>query len=584
MIHRLASDLPSFKTLTFQPGLNILLADKSEGATDRQSRNGAGKTSFVELLHFLFGGDPRQGSIFRSKALCDSTFEALADVGGHPVSVARSGAKPSSVKLSQCDHLSLNAGLVPSSNAEIVRNEEWKRILGHHWFSLPQEGDDGRFGPSFRSLFSGFVRRHGDGGFENPIQHASKQQIWDQQVSASYLLGLDWRIGSRFQELRERQRSMRALRSAVRSGDLGRYLGRAPELRTQLTLTDSKVEQLRTQLSAFEVVPQYAELEQEASRLTDEIGSMAEQNVADQVLVQELNAALDVEEPPALDDLEALYGEAGIVLPGLVHRRLADVQRFHRAIVENRRVHLDAELQSARQRMKERDSRSLELDERRKQIMQTLNSGGALEHYTALREELARLQGESEVLRQRLADAERLDATKAELDMERTRLVTALRTDIHEREETVRDAILRFEELSKSLYERAGSLTIAETQNGPSFEVHIDAERSRGITSMQIFCFDLMLVEICAQQGRFPGFLVHDSHLFDGVDERQVAKALQLGAERAERDGFQYIVTLNSDALPTEGFAGGFDARDHVLDTKLTDATDTGGLFGIRFN
>lgn len=35
MIRRFGSDLASFN-LTFKPGLNILLADKSEGANDRQ--------------------------------------------------------------------------------------------------------------------------------------------------------------------------------------------------------------------------------------------------------------------------------------------------------------------------------------------------------------------------------------------------------------------------------------------------------------------------------------------------------------------------------------------------------------------
>jgi uncharacterized protein YydD (DUF2326 family) len=33
-----------------------------------------------------------------------------------------------------------------------------------------------------------------------------------------------------------------------------------------------------------------------------------------------------------------------------------------------------------------------------------------------------------------------------------------------------------------------------------------------------------MLTEISLKNGRGPGFLVHDSHLFDGVDERQIAK------------------------------------------------------------
>ena len=583
MIHRLASNLPTFKTLTFKSGLNVLLADKSEGASDRQSRNGAGKTSVVELLHFLFGGDVRPDSIFYSKALRDSTFKALVDIGSHPVSVARLGARPSSIGLAQCDHLGLEADLA-SANSEVVANEKWKRVLGHQWFSLPQDGERGRFSPSFRSLFSRFARRHAGGGFESPIQHTAMQQTWDQQVSTSYLLGLDWRIGSQFQELREEEKSLRALRKAVRSGDLGRYLGRPPELRTQLILTDNKVAQLHGRLDAFRVVKEYEDFEREANELTSEIGRMAEQNVADLALVEELGSARDVEEPPALDDLGALYEEAGVVLPDIVGQRLTEVQRFHRTIVENRRAHLDAEIQSANQRIEDRNKRSDQLDQRRQQIMQTLKSGGALEHYTALQDELARLEGESEALRQRLKDSERLEQTKDELDAERTRLVTALRADIRERKELLDNAILRFADLSKSLYERAGILTIADTQNGPRFEVRIEAERSRGINNMQIFCFDLMLVELCAEQGRFPGFLVHDSHLFDGVDERQVAKALQLGAERAERNGFQYIVTLNSDAIPTEGFTGGFDIRNHVLDTKLTDATEDGGLFGIRFN
>ena len=180
--------------------------------------------------------------------------------------------------------------------------------------------------------------------------------------------------------------------------------------------------------------------------------------------------------------------------------------------------------------------------------------------------------------------AERIEGTKAELDIERANLTKALRDDLHERSDILREAILTFEALSESLYEKAGSLTIAETGGGPQFDVHIDGQRSKGITNMQIFCFDLMLTEISLKHGRGPGFLLHDSHLFDGVDERQVAKALQLGAERAVAAGFQYIVTMNSDVLPQEGFKPGFKIMDHVVENKLTDATDTGGLFGIRFN
>ena len=599
MIQTLDSDRDSFKTLAFGPGLNVILADKSRGASDRQSRNGAGKTSFVELVHFLFGAEVRPTSIFRSEALRDWTFTATVSIPGKTWSISRSGQRPSRI------HLAGDVADWPSAATEdrsplyrgedvtpqIVRrqeisNEQWKNALGALWFALPvDEGDAGdRFQPSFRSLFSFVARRQESGAFQQPMQHSTMQQLWDRQVAVCYLLGLDWTIPVRFQELREREKISKELRKAARSGELGRYLGNAAELRTRLAVATDRAERLRRRLDSFQVVPEYKDLEVEASRITGEIDDLNVENVVDHDLIRELDASLTMEDPPDTQDLAKLYAEAGIVLPELPRRRIEQVERFHRTIVENRRAHLSAEIESAQRRIGERDRRKERLDRRRAQIMGVLKSGGALEHYTGLREELGRAEGEVETLGHRLETAERLDSTKTELDLERTRLVKALRDDIHERDELVREVILCFEGLSRSLYERAGSLTISDTPNGPRFEVHIAAERSKGITNMQIFCFDLMLMELCGRRGRWPGFLIHDSHLFDGVDERQVAKALQLGAQRAEAGGFQYIVTLNSDSLPTEGFAGGFNIQNHVVEPRLTDATEAGGLFGIRFN
>ena len=272
-----------------------------------------------------------------------------------------------------------------------------------------------------------------------------------------------------------------------------------------------------------------------------------------------------------------------MVLPELLTRRLEEVRAFHRIILENRASHLNAELKSAESRINDREVEKLKLDGRRQQIMSVLRSGGALEQYTALREELGRAEAYVETLRQRLETAEMLERTKAELDADRNRLSQALRNDIHERSDLLDEAILTFEELSQSLYEQAGSLTIDAGSAGPCFEVKIDNQRSKGIANMQIFCFDLMLIELCAKRGISPGFLIHDSHLFDGVDERQVAKALQLGAEKATSLGFQYIVTMNSDAIPSEGFRASFEIYDHLLPMRITDAVDDGGLFGLRF-
>lgn len=329
------------------------------------------------------------------------------------------------------------------------------------------------------------------------------------------------------------------------------------------------------------MVPEYAELEREASTLTRDISGINDQNTADRELILQLEDALADEQPPAAGNLSLLYAEAGVVLPETVARRFEDVEHFHEAVVQNRRSHLTSEVQAANARIVERDGIREQLDQRRLGI---LKSGGALEHYARLQEEAGRAEAEAEGLRQRLVTAERIESTKAELDIDRARLLKALQDDHHERAHLITDAILDFEELSNALYEKAGSLTVSATPNGPTVDVRIDAQRSKGITNMQIFCFDLMLAELVTKRGMGPGFLIHDSHLFDGVDERQVAKALQLGADHAAAIGFQYVVTMNSDALPKDGFRPGFDINDFVLPTRLTDATDTGGLFGVRFN
>ena len=157
------------------------------------------------------------------------------------------------------------------------------------------------------------------------------------------------------------------------------------------------------------------------------------ENIVDQDLIRELQASLSAEDAPDFQDLTKLYDEAGIVLPDLPRRRIEEVERSHRTIIENRRSHLGSEIESAEQRIAARDRRKDALNQRRGQIMSLLKSGGALEHYTGLREELGRAEAECEMFKARLETAERFESTRTELNMERARLVKALQDDLHER-------------------------------------------------------------------------------------------------------------------------------------------------------
>ena len=585
MIHSLYSSMPTFKNLQFRQGLNILLADKSPGATDKQTRNGAGKSSLIELIHFLLGANP--DTIF-TNALRRYSFGMEFDLGQARRSVERSGKNPGTVMVQGTDtedwpvkpQMANLFGELDFS--QTLSNETWKVVLGQMMFGLPDKTQSAKFAPTFRSLFPYFVRRKSGGGFLSPIKQNNQQPLWDQQVSISCLLGLDWTIPQQWQLIREKEKSLKELQKAAKEGVLDSFIGTTAELRTSLLLAESRFLELKERVTNYQILPEYHQWEQEASQLTRELGTLADENTTDRLLLAELEEALSQETEPSTTDLERLYQEAGIILPNSTLRRFEEVRLFHESIIANRRSYLEKEVAAARQRIRVREQTMPEINARLARIMAVLQSHGALDQFTKLQSELASQEAKTELLRQRFAAAERLESERNELEFERNQLEVRLRQDYHEQAGVLRDAILAFGKFSNALYENPGNLTISASSNGPRFDVTIGGEKSGGINNMQIFCFDMMLMQLAAERKAGPGFLVHDSHLFDGVDERQVAKALQVG-EKAARDlSFQYIVTMNSDAIPRE-FPDGFDINEYILPVRLTDATENGGLFGIRF-
>lgn len=85
-----------------------------------------------------------------------------------------------------------------------------------------------------------------------------------------------------------------------------------------------------------------------------------------------------------------------------------------------------------------------------------------------------------------------------------------------------------------------------------------------------------------SKAGVIPGFLVHDSHVFDAMDDRQLCSCLNIGARLSKEHGLQYIVLLNTDRLESAEEIG-FDRGEYPILTALTDRGENGGLFGARF-
>ena len=142
-------------------------------------------------------------------------------------------------------------------------------------------------------------------------------------------------------------------------------------------------------------------------------------------------------------------------------------------------------------------------------------------------------------------------------------------------------AISLFNMNSQALYDLPGKLLIDITKTGFKYRIDIERMGSTGIGNMNTFFYDFVLDEIWSEKDPYHKFLVHDSNIFEGVDSRQVAHAIELAARRTKEKGFQYILMMNSDNVPYTDFSNIFDLEPYIR-LRLGDHDPSAGLLGRR--
>lgn len=564
-LKKLGSDDPRFKILVFHDGMNLVLAEKTQESSDTDSRNGAGKTSIVRLLRYLLGGN-RDSWI---KSLADYIEEPFwADVEGlyGPIRIERKAGSTS-----------------VSVGTWAYSSEEWKRQSGKVLFGWDEQHEK----PTAQQLFAQLLRTD----FNSPTKTDPHEADLDVGTRVAYLMGLSNETLGKPAKAANFKKDKKALTKAMRHGIFGSMgIGKA-ECEAQLFKLEGELQKKRAALAEFRVDESYTEHQQTADRLSSEIASLNTENVVLSRRKRDLTDAVQSEalsEPDAkaaLGRLKRLYAEVGVVMADAALKPFEDVVEFHKSVSDNRRYFLKDELDRVSKAIQDNEVKIRELDDERSRILRLLEKSMALEAFSEAQQDCNEVAARIERLRDTLADYERLEDMDSSLKMMEVEAKDAMRLGLKENSASVKLAAQMYADLCSEIYaDRAGSLLIEVNDAGVmKVTPKIDGDASKGINEVSIFLFDLVCVIVGMKNGAIPGILVHDSQLFDSMDDRQLASCLSIGARLSEQYGFQYIVTLNTDRLDAAE-QNGFDRSDYPIPTVLNDKGETGGLFGFRFS
>ncbi len=584
MIKAVRCDKPSFKTVHFKPGFNVVLAERTQVSTDRDSRNGLGKSTLIEIIHFCLGSSTRPNEGLRVPELHDWTFTLELILRGKEFAVSRNTARFGYITIEgDTSGWPIQPEYDDNTRSYILSVKDWNLCLGYLMFELEPEKALQKYAPSFRSLISYFARR-GTLAFNDPFKHYPQQKTWDIQVNNAFLLGLNWEYAAQFQILKDKEKTLRELKKAAHQGLLKGFIGTIGELEAERIILQERIRETEKQLKNFEVHPQYTEIQQQANRLTAQIHAIVNQQTVSKRLLERYKESIREEKEVPVEDVMTVYHKAGIMFKDDIQKKLEEVLTFHQEVVRNRKSYLENEINRLQKEIEKQSVEIEQLSEERAKHLSILKTHGALEEYTTLQSRYSELKQELTDIESRIENLQKFESGMSDLKIEREELLQRTRRDFSERRELVDKDRLLFSKNSGYLYREPGILSIDLNEMGYRFDIEIKRTRSQGISYMKVFCYDLTLAQLQADKPVSPGFLIHDNTIFNGVDERQIARALELAARESATTGFQYIVTLNSDQVPYGDFKEGFKGEfDNSLVLKLTDATENGGLLGMRW-
>jgi len=527
---------PKFKAIEFKKGLNIILGEKIT-SNKKESINGVGKSLSIELISYMLAGtSSRLNKILKET---ETTLNLLFKINSQTHLITRNGKE-----------IFLN-----EEKISIKELQEWFNAQ----FNLPF---------SFRQIFVRFNRKE----FSSPIEQVKNEDKFTNNKINAYLLHLNYEFVNKKEYLYKKNEMLKSIIQYIKELKVETNQEKKVELKEEL-------EKIEYDLSHYEFAEEFQELQEKADTLTQEIVTLRNKIA---ILEREIRLRKEIIEVNKVEEIDIkelvrIYEEVKFFLPKHVINHLEAVQEFHKTLYENRKKEALRDIEKFEQEIKILSQQLKQKDSQRAEILKLLEGKKALEEYHNLIKRKEQILEELRILEEKEKELEKYEKEKINLQIE----IDTFKKDLidlkHKIKTQIEKLTTKFREISFLFYERPGILSIEIKDDFKSkilykIEPKIHADDSSGIGMMKLFIYDMLLYNL---NPNLIGFVSHDNYLFDLVDERQIATAL----DYAKKHLNQYICSIN-DTKFKNALQFGENVNENDIILTLTEKEK---LFGEDF-
>ena len=370
----LRANQPSFHPVVFNKnGVSIIVGKQvaPHNENDGNTYNGVGKSMTLHLVHFCLGSNKIDSF---SQKLSGWEFTLKFEINGAEYYSSRKTDDQSKINF----------------NGEQMTVAALRNKLLDLCFGLTNPPKY----MTWTTLFSRYARRYRS-CYSTFDSFVPKESDYSKVLNNCYLLGMETDLIISKKELRDKQSAASATEKAIKKDPLFRqyYLGKH-DAELDVADLEYRIKELEKEISAFKVSNNYHELEKEADDKSYQKKALENKRILVSSYIKNIEEAFRETAEVKEEKLLRVYKAAGVEIPSMVKKDIEDVLKFHNNLIISRNIRLRKELNKQRAELKSIDDEILNLGQRMDELLNYLNSHGALEEYVVLTKQLSSLQSE----------------------------------------------------------------------------------------------------------------------------------------------------------------------------------------------